>query len=258
MEWLRKGLIVMSTAGFLASGGGLALVTFGADELEETAKTEVVPRVEAKIRELVTVKPADDEGAVAAIRNKLAEKSREVADRMLGGDFPQRVRTRIAELCVCNMTDAEQQEVMRRYDEARARLKEKFEAVLGGRLSELKPEEGMLGALVGGYYVDTVNGLQRELTIFFGLNLVLFALVGAVTFAGPPSRNMLLPAGALFAATLWAGYLFIFDKHWLAKIVFHGWSGYGHLVLVALLFGLILHAARAIRLAHRNALQAES
>jgi hypothetical protein len=247
MEWLRKGLIVMSAVGFLTSGAGLAMVVLGADELEETTKAEVVPRVEAKIRELVTVEPVEGDGRLAAMRNKLAEKSREIADRMLGGDFPERIRTRIAELCVCNMTDAEQHAVLRRYEETLARVKEKLEAALGGKLSELKPEEGMVGALVGGYYVDTVQGLQRELTIFFGLNLVLFALVGAVTFAG-----------ALFAATIWAAYLFIFDKHWLAKIVFHGWSGYGHLVLVVLLFGLVLHGVRVIQLAHRTVAPTES
>lgn len=258
MEWLRKGLIVMSAAGFLVSGAGLALVVFGADDLERTARAEIVPRVEAKIRDLVTINPAEGDGRMAAMRNKLAEKSREVADRMLGSDFPERIRTGISELCVCDMTDLEQQEILRRYDAALIRLKEKVEAALGGRLTELKPEEGMLGALVAGYYVDTVQGLQRELTIFFGLNLLLFALVGTVTFAGPPSAKMLLPAGALFAATLWAALLFVFDKHWLAKIVFNGWSGYGYLILVALLFALILHLARTIRQIHRAALAASS
>lgn len=255
MEWLRKGLIAMSAAGFLVSGGGLALVFFGADDLERTAKAEVVPRVEAKIRDIVTIKPAEGDGRMAAIRNKMAEKSREVADRMLGADFPERIRTGISQLCVCDMTETEKREILRQYNEALTALKEKFEAALGGKLGELKLEEGMLGALVSGYYVDTIQGLQRELTIFFGLNLLLFGLVGAVTFAGPPSGKMLLPAGALFAATLWAALMFVFDKHWLAKIVLHGWSGYGHLVLVAILFGLILHAAHTVRQAHRAALR---
>lgn len=258
MEWLRKGLIVMSAAGFLVSGTGLALVLFGADDLERTAKAEIVPRVEAKIRELVTIEPAEGDGRLAAMRNKLAEKSSELADRMLGTDFPERIRTGISELCVCDMTASEQQETLRRYDEALARVKDKVEAALAGELTELKPEEGMLGALVSGYYVDTVQGLRRELNIFFGLNLVLFGLVGAVSFARPPSGKMLLPAGALFGATVWAAFLFVFDKHWLAKIVFHDWSGYGHLILVAILFGLILHATRTIRQAHRAALAADS
>ena len=261
MEWLRKVLIAMSAVGFLASAGGLVLVIAGADELEETAKSEIVPRVEAKIRGLMTIEPAKGDGKLAALRNKLVEKTREAADRMLGAEFPDRIRTQIAELCVCRMTEAEQQDRMRRYDEARALLKEKFEAALGGKLTELKFEEGMLGALVGGYYVNTVHGLQRELTIFFGLNLVLFGLVGVASFAGVASRGLLLPAGALFAGTVWAGYLFIFERNWLAKVVLNDWAGYGHLILVGIISAYLLYLLYLARLtmpARRAEVPAES
>lgn len=258
MDWLRKILLAMSVIGLLASGSGLILVVAGADELEETAKAEVVPRVEAKIRDLMTIEPSEGDGKLAAIRNKLAEKAREAADRMLGADFPERIRTQIEEYCVCRMTESELQETILRYDEARASLKMKFEAALGGKLSALKFEEGMLRALVGGYYVDTVHGLQRELKIFFGLNLVLFALVGAISFAGAPSRGLLLPAGALFVGTVWAGYLFIFNQNWLATIVFNNWTGYGHLVLVGIIFVYLLYMARLTIRARRAAASAES
>lgn len=258
MEWLRKIFLAMSVVGLLASGAGLVLVVVGADELEETAKAETVPRVEARIRDLMTIEPAEGDGKLVAMRNKLAEKSREAADRMLGADFPERIRAQIEEFCVCRMTGAEQQAVMRRYDEARAGLKAKFDAALKGNLSALKMEEGMLGDLVGGYYVDTVHGLQRELRIFFGVNLVLFALVGFLSFLGGPSARVTLPAGALFATTLWAGYLFVFDQNWLAKIVFHNWAGYGYLVLVAIQFVLVLHMARSIMRARRALMPEES
>ena len=251
MEWLRKVLLAMSIAGFLVSGGGLALVVVGADELEETVKAEVVPRVEAKIRDIMTIEPAEGDGKLAAIRNKLAEKARQAVDRLLGADFPERIRTQIEEYCVCDMTEAEQRAVMRRYDEARASLKMKFEAALGGKLSELKFEEGTLSALVGGYYVSTVHGLRRELTIFFGLNLVLFVLVGAVSFFGAPSRGLVLPASALFGGTVWAAYLFVFDQNWLATIVFNNWTGYGHIGLVGIIFVYLLYVARVMMRSRR-------
>ncbi len=258
MEWLRKALIAMSAVGFLASAGGLVLVIAGADELEEAARSEIVPRVEAKIRDLTTVEPAKGDGKLAALRSKLVEKAREAADRMLGADFPDRIRTQIAELCVCRMSEAERQDRMRRYDEARASLKAKFEAALSGNLSELKFEEGMLGALIGGYYVNTIHGLQRELTIFFGLNLVLFALVGGASIVGAASRGLLLPAGALFAGTVWAGYLFIFERNWLTKIVLNDWTGYGHLILVGIISAYLLYLARLTMLARRAGVPAES
>ena len=258
MEWLRKVLLAMSVVGLLASAGGLVLVVAGAGELEETAKAEIVPRVEAKIRDFMTVEPVEGDGKMAALRNKLAEKSQEIAGRMLGADFSERIRTQIAEFCVCRMADAELREVMRRYDDARASVKAKFEAALKGKLMGHKLEEGTLSALVGGYYVDTVHGLQRELRIFFGVNLVLFALVGFLSFIGGPSTGSIVPAGALFASTAWAGYLFVFDQNWLANIVFHNWAGYGYLVLVGVQFVLLLHMARMILRERRAGMPAES
>lgn len=258
MEWLRKVLIAMSAVGFLASAGGLVLVIAGADELEETAKSEIVPRVEAKIRGLMTIEPAKGDGKLAALRNKLVEKTREAADRMLGAEYPDRIRTQIGELCVCRMTEAEQRDRMRRYDEARASLKAKFEAALDGKLSELKPEEGTVSALVGGYYVDTVHGLLRELRIFFGVNLILFTLVGFLSFAGRPSLELMAPAGSFFILTVWADYLFVFDQNWLARVVFHNWFGYGYLALVGVLFVILLHVVWSILKVRRAGTPVES
>lgn len=243
MAGLRKVLLAMTVVGALLSGLCLVLVVAGAGELETTVKAEAVPRVEAKIRNLVAIKPVEGDGRTVAIRNKIAEKARQAVDRMLGSDFADRVRARIAGLCVCRMSDAEQKSVIDSYAAARATLKAKFEAALKGRISELKLEKGTVAALVDGYYVETVNGLARELRIFFGLNLVLFALVAALVLRGRPDLRLVLGPGMLFAATVWAGYMFIFERNWLAKVVFHDWTGYGYLLLVAINFAILIYLA---------------
>jgi len=240
MEWLRKILLAMTISGALVSGLALIFVIAGPDQLEVTIKAEVVPRVEAKIRALVTIEPTEREGRTAAIRNKVAEKAREAVERMLGSDFADRVRTQIDSLCVCRMSDAEQQLAIDRYDEARATLKAKLESALKGQFSALKLEKGTVAALVDGYYVETVKGLARELRIFFALNLVLFLLVAAFVLSGRPDTRLILPAGMLFAATIWTGYMFLFERNWLARIVFHDWTGYGYLLLVSINFAILI------------------
>lgn len=244
MKWLRNGLLAVSLIGILISAGGLSLTFLGAAEIEESSRNLVIPRVEAKIRELVTPKPVEGDGKLAALRNRLVEKAKGVTDEMLGSDYADRIREQVAELCVCRMTPGERDETLRRYDDAKGRVNDMFEAALAGKFSELRMEKGTLKDLVGGYYVDTVDGLLRELRIFFGLNLVLFGLVGAISFFGAPSPGLLVPTGLLFASTVWAGYLFVFDKSWLATIVFHAWSGYGHLIMVGILFLYLMYVLR--------------
>lgn len=244
MKWLRNGLLAVSLAGVLFSAGGLSLTFLSAAQIEESSRNLVIPRVEAKIRELMTPKPVEGDGKMAALRNRLVEKAKGIADEMLGSDYADRIREQVAELCVCRMTPVERDETLRRYDDAKGRVNDMFEAAVSGKFSELRMEKGTLKDLVGGYYVDTVEGLLRELRIFFGLNLVLFGLVGAVSFFAAPSPGLLVPAGLLFASTLWAGYLFIFNQNWLATVVFHTWSGYGYLILVVILFLCLMYFLR--------------
>lgn len=244
MKWLRNGLLAVSLAGVLFSAGGLSLTFLNAAQIEESSRNLVIPRVEAKIRELMTPKPVEGDGKMAALRNRLVEKAKGIADEMLGSDYADRIREQVAELCVCRMTPVERDETLRRYDDAKGRVNDMFEAAVSGKFSELRMEKGTLKDLVGGYYVDTVEGLLRELRIFFGLNLVLFGLVGAVSFFAAPSPGLLVPAGLLFASTVWAGYLFIFNQNWLATVVFHTWSGYGYLILVVILFLCLMYFLR--------------
>jgi len=254
MGWLRKGLLAVSIFGAILSAMGYGVVHFGRDSLEDGAREVVVARTEQKIRDLVAPRPVETGGRLAALRNKAVEAAAAAARHALGEDYPARLRQRLAELCVCRMSRAEVAETIAAYQRGKAEVRRAIDAALDRRFSEAKLAPGTFRDLIDGYYVNTVEGLVWDLRIFFGLNIALYLMVAAVSWLGGASRLILASAGVLLVSNLFAGYLHLFAQNWLATIVLNRWTGYGYLVLVAILFiyyscmiGILLNRLRLAR-----------
>lgn len=236
MEGLRKGLLAVSTLGMVLSGIGYGVVHFGRDSLEDGVREVVVAKTEHKIHDLVTPRPAETEGRRAALRNRAAEMAAAAARHALGEGYPERLRKRLSNLCVCRMSDADVAEAQAAYANAKAEVRRAMEAALERRFDEAKLAPGTVSALIDGYYINTVEGLVRDLRIFFGLNIVLYLMVATVSRFGGTSPAVLASAGLLLVSNVAAGVLQLFEQNWLATIVLNAWTGYGYLVLVAILF----------------------
>ncbi|MDH5750682.1 MAG: hypothetical protein OEY85_15335 [Rhodospirillales bacterium] len=248
MKWLRKVLLVFSVIGVVASGTGLAIVTFGAEHVESASNEFIIAGIEKRVRKLLTLEPAEGEGRIADLRNKLSDKSELLADKILGGDFPVRLREQVGEACVCKLTHAERAEVIRGYGEAKAAVAKMIEALRAGKFSETHMEKGTMRRLLAGYHVSTVEGLTRELQIFLGTNLVLFAVIGLAAYFSAATAELLFPLGILLLGTLTSAGFYIFNQDWLATILLNDWTGYGYLAWVAVvslfLADILLNRAR--------------
>lgn len=248
MKWLRGALLTLSGAGVVASGVGLAVVSLGAEQVESVSTEFIVSGIEKRIRKLLTVEPVEGDGRIAALRNKMSDKSELLADRILGGDFPVRLREQVGDACVCKLTHAERAEIVRGYGEARAAVAKTIEALRAGKLSEARMEKGTMRRLLAGYHVSTVEGLTRELQIFLGANLVLFGLIGLAAYFLAATAELLFPSGILLLGTLTSAGFYIFNQDWLATILLNDWTGYGYLAWVAVvslfLGDILLNRAR--------------
>jgi hypothetical protein len=236
MERLHKVIVALAIVGLTLSSVGYGAIHFGRGYLEEGARDVVASRTEQKVRELVTPRPAEGEGTFAAMRNKVVEKAVAGLRHAIGKDYPERLRRRIGELCVCQMSPAEIETILSEYEEAKSEVERVITAALAGDFDQARITPGTFRGLIDGYYVETVEGLVRDLRIFFGLNILLYLMAGTVAWFAHASRAVLTSVGLLVVSNIVAGYGYVFDSNWLATIVFHAWLGYGYLVIVAILF----------------------
>ena len=236
MNMLRKMLLAVSLLGAVLSASGYGLVHFGRYGLEDDAREVVVAWTEREIREFLEPRPVEEEGRLAALRKRAVEAAAAAMRHALGEDYPDRVRQRLAELCVCRMSRGEVEEVLASYERGRGEVKRAFTAALDGKFSEAKLTPDTLRDLIDGYYVNTIEGLVRDLRIFFGMNIVIYLLVTVAARLGGESRAILGASGILLFSNLAAGSAHLFARNWLVAIVLNNWWGYGYLVSVAVLF----------------------
>lgn len=239
MDWLRKVILAVSLAGLLFSGSGLA-VTFVDDRLfEDMTRKLVTWQVERKVRDLATLPPAEEGGALAAMRNKLAD-SVELSERLLGTDLPERIAERTAALCVCQLGIEDREEQQRRFEAAKDRIATKIRAGLAGGAALTGIQIETLDDLIAGYYTETVDGLKRDLRVFFGSNLALYAIVGLGVVLSSVGVALVAPASLLLLGTFASSGLYLFGQNWLATILFNSWTGYWYLAWVAFITAFLV------------------
>ena len=232
MGWLRKGLLAISLLGILFSGAGLAVTFIDERHFEDLTRQLVTWQVEREIRDLVTLPPVEEGGALAALRNRMTD-SIESSKRLLGSDLPERIAETIAELCACDLDYEDREEHERRFNEAKDSIASIVRSGLASGIALTRIKIGTLDDLISGYYVETVEGLKRDLRIFFGSNLVLYTVVGlGVLFSGL-GNALVIPAFLLFIGTVTSSGLYLFGQNWLATILFQDWTGFAYLAWVA-------------------------
>jgi len=234
MGWLRKGLSAISLFGMLSSGAGLAVTFTDERKFEDLTRQLVTWQVEREIRDLATLTPVEEGGALAALRDRMTD-SIESGTRVLASDLPERIAEIIAELCVCDLDYEDRAERERRFNEAKDSITAMIRGGLAGGIALTRVKIGTLDDLISGYYVETVDGLKRDLRIFFGSNLVLYAAVGlGVLFSGL-GNALVIPAVLLLIGTAASSGLYLFGQNWLATILFQDWTGFAYLAWVALI-----------------------
>lgn len=232
MEWLRRGLLAVSLLGILFSGAGLAVTFVDERRFEEMTRQVVTWRVEREMKDLVTLPPAKEGGALAALRNRMAD-SVDIGERLLGSNLPERIAEKTAKLCVCQLGIEDRAENQRRFNEAKSRIAIAIRNGLSGGMALTRIKIETLDDLISGYYVETVDGLKRDLRIFFGSNLALYAMVGLGVLFSALGNALVVPAFLLFLGTLVSSGLYLFGQNWLSTILFHSWTGFAYLGWVA-------------------------
>lgn len=238
MSWLRRGLLAVSLAGMLFSGAGLAVTLVDGRTFEEWAHRFVVWQMEKKVRETVSPPADEQEGVFASMRGKLLEKAN-LVERLLGSDYPERIAAMAAELCVCDLDIEDRAEKRRRFVEARDSIALTIRQALKGDLELNGIGLATLSDLAAGYYIVTVEGLKRDLRIFFGSNLLLYSIICIGALLSGRERALVLPASLLFAGTLASGSLYLFGQDWVSTILFHSWTGFVYLGWVAFITAFI-------------------
>ena len=177
MGWLRKGLLTVSLLGILFSGMGFAVTFVDERRFEDMTRLLVIWHVEREIKATVALPSAKEGGALGALRNRMAD-SAEFGERLFGSDLPERIAEKTAELCVCQLGIEDRAEHQRRFNDARDRIATAIRNGLSGGVALTRLKIETLDDLISGYYVETVDGLKRDLRIFFGSNLALYVTVG--------------------------------------------------------------------------------
>lgn len=234
MDWLRRSLLAISLLGVLFSGAGLAVTFLDQRHFENLTRDLVAWQVEREIRDLVTLPPVEEGGALAALRDRMAD-SIDVSERLLGSDLPERIAGVLAELCVCDLNEEDREAHERRFNQAKDNIAEMIRGGIAAGIALTRTKMETLEDLIVGYYVEIVEGLKRDLRIFFGSNLVLYAIVGLGVLSSSLGNALVIPALLLFTGTALSSGLYLFGQNWLATILLQDWTGFAYLAWVALI-----------------------
>ena len=231
LRWINLGLGLCGLALFLTLFSWVSLKPQAFDRrVVDIAVTEVSDR----FPDLVTRAQAEagDLGALTGLaeqmlggaRDKLAwarsEKMREAVH-----DFVAALTERRCDLG-CTNPEAAGELVLELYDLY---------------LEGLGVQRERLDALVASEMSIVIEELRRDILIFSGSNLGLFLAVVALALLRPAAqRHLAIPTALLTVATLFMTWRYLFGQDWLRTVIFSDYWGYGYLVWVVLLFGVLL------------------
>lgn len=251
MRISQLAVLVLALLGVVVSGLGLSLTYLGAERLERPARTFVEWQVEKRLRQAFTpdMGSTEEGGVLAAARDMVASRI-DIAELALGSDLPDRIAARIADLCVCSLPPEERDNLKERYETAKADARAFVVAAMRGQIERDRIGLSTLDDLIAGHYVDTVDRLLRDLRIFFGSNLVLFAVVGIAGVLSSVAPALVVPGGLLAMSTLTAMAIYLFEQNWFYTIIFGAYVGWWYLIWVAIialfLIDITLNRARVI------------
>ena len=229
-------VLVISLLGMVFSGLGLSVTYLGAERLERPARAFIEWQVEKGLRQAFApdIETQEGDGVLAAARSMVARRV-DAAELALGSDLPDRIAARIADLCVCSLPPEERENLAERYQAAKANALAFVVAAMRGQIERDRIGLSTLDDLIAGHYVETVDRLIRDLRIFFGSNLVLFAIVGIAGMLSSVAPALVVPAGLLAISTLAAAAIYLFEQNWFYTILFGSYVGWAYLIWVAII-----------------------
>lgn len=210
----QLAVLVIAVLGMIFSATGLSITYLGAERLERPAAAFIQWQVERELRQTFSPEalPEEASGVLAAARRMVAQRI-DVAEAALGTDLPDRIAARIAGLCVCALPPDERDNIAERFEAAKANARAFVVAAMRGSIERDRLGLSTLEDLIAGHYVATVDRLIRDLRIFFGSNLALFAIVGIAGVLSSVAPALVVPAGLLATSTVAAAALYVVDQN---------------------------------------------
>ncbi len=236
MRVAQAAVLAISVLGMVVSGLGLSVTYLGAERLERPARAFIQWQIEKELRDAFSVDaPAEDEGGIlASARRNLAARI-DAAEVALGSGIADVIAGRVAKLCVCSLPPEERKDISERYEAAKADARAFVTAAMRGSIERDRVGVSTLEDMIAGHYVDTVDRLVRDLRIFFGSNLMLFAVIGVAGILSTVAPALVVPAGLLSASTLSAMAIYLFEQNWFYTILFGSYVGWAYLIWVAVI-----------------------
>ena len=212
--------------------GILFSVTFVSPKvIEASAKGFVELQIEKEVREM---HEAANQSATASKALDIAERlgfERKKIQEDLSNNLPEKIASVIASMCGygCEKKKALAQSIASGYLE---------------RIKRIEVAQDTLGNLIKGKYMEIINNLKMDLRIFLATNFLMYLILFSVSFLKPQAIvHLFLPGLLLLIATVISSSIYIFGQDWFYTILYNDYMGFGYLVYLAVIFGVLVDIA---------------
>lgn len=217
--------------GILLFGVLFSLTFVSPEEIENSAKGFVKYQIEKSMREKQQFL---SESSVAKKALSIAEKLGVESDTIqenLNNNLPEKIAKVIASMCGY---DCEQKKA----------LAQSMTSGYLDRINSIKIAQDTLGDIIKGKYIEIVGNLKLDLRIFLGSNFLMFLILLIVSLAKPKAMaHLFFPGVLLLSATILASAIYIFGQDWFYTILYNDYMGFGYLVYIAVIFGVLVDIA---------------
>lgn len=228
METMNITLKTIGLLGIALFGLLLSLTFISSTAIEESAKGFVKFQIEKEVREkqyLLGQSSIADKAL--SIISRLGYKKEKIQDD-LDNKLPEKIASFLASMCG--------------YDcEKKKALSKSITSGYFDRIKKIQLATSTLGKIVKGKYLDIVGNLKADLIIFLGANFLMFFLLFVISFTRPKAiKHLFLPGLLLLVATVMSSSIYIFGQDWFYTILYNDYMGFGYLVYIAVIFGILL------------------
>lgn len=220
---------LVGAIGTLLCAACLAILIASPKSVERSALGFAKTQVAAEIKEKY---PTLADGRIAEGAQRLSDRlglRKDALDRDAESELPEMISRTISAYCGC--TDA-------------AKIKARAEGIRDGlkaRFAALGIAQSNLADVINGQYDKIISALKTDLMIFLTTNLIAFAGVVIVSFAGRENRGLVvIPGLLLLIAAGAASWIYLAEQDWFYAIIFQNYYGWGYAVIVGVIFGLLM------------------
>lgn len=188
-------------------------------------------QIEKEVREKQRgIKESSITKKALGIAKKLGVESEQIHED-LENNLPEKIASIIALMCGY---DCERKKV----------LAQSITSGYFNRLKSIKVAQDTLGNIIKGKYIEIVENLKFDLRIFLGSNFLMFLILLVVSLTKPKSvTHLFLPGMLLTLATILSSSIYLFGQDWFYTILYNDYMGFGYLVYIAVIFGVLMDIA---------------